>query len=112
MPLPNVNSNILEMIIRYVTYHTNARATHACEDDVKAWDSNFLEIEDDVLYKLIKAANYMEVCDLVDVALDVIVKEMERMTPEEIRARYNLKDDLTAEEKQQILSENTWSNVD
>ncbi|KAH8965989.1 hypothetical protein BDL97_04G145400 [Sphagnum fallax] len=60
IPLPNVSSKILAKVIEYCKYHVdNQKASHdkpaTPEDEIKAWDLDFVKVDQATLFDLILA---------------------------------------------------------
>ena len=74
------------------------------------WNNNFIEnINDDVLFEIILAANYLDIKDLLDLSCKKVADDIKKCkTPQEIRRRYNIKNDFTPEEEEEIRKENDW----
>jgi S-phase kinase-associated protein 1 len=60
VPLPNVSSKILAKVIEYCKYHVDADATAeeggapaVKEEDAKAWDTDFVKVDQGTLFELI-----------------------------------------------------------
>lgn len=58
VPLPNVSSKILAKVIEYCKYHVDNQKTTedkpaAPEDDIKAWDADFVKVDQATLFDLI-----------------------------------------------------------
>ncbi|KAM1760105.1 hypothetical protein ACFX12_003014 [Malus domestica] len=96
IPLPNVTSAILAKVIEYCRKHReDERATAADgEKNVNEWDAEFMKIDQNTLYDLIMAANYLDI---------------KGKTPEQIRTTFNIKNDFTLEEEEKIRRENQWA---
>merc|ERR1711998_343354 len=90
IPLPAVEGSILELVIKYCTYHYENKETK--EDEKNTWDQEFVKVDDDTLFSLILAANYLD------------IKQCK--TPQEIRRRFNIKNDFTPEEEEEVRKEN------
>lgn len=115
VPLPNVNSSILRKVIQWATYHKDDPAVPEEEenkekrtDDISSWDSDFLKVDQGTLFELILAANYLDIKGLLDVTCKTVANMIKGKTPEEIRKTFNIRNDFTPEEEEQIRRENEW----
>ena len=63
MPVPNVSGKVLSQVLKYCTYHvdkskaktgegSSADSTKT-EEEVKAWDNEFMQIDQGALFELI-----------------------------------------------------------
>uniref|UniRef100_A0A804NH95 SKP1-like protein n=1 Tax=Zea mays TaxID=4577 RepID=A0A804NH95_MAIZE len=93
IPLPNVDSKTLALVIKYCNKHVHAAADDSAaaetsssassaggggEVDLKKWDAEFVKVDQD-------------------------------KSPEEIRRTFNIKNDFTKEEEEEIRRENSWA---
>jgi len=115
IPLPNVNAAILKKIIQWCTYHKEDPPMldeddnkEKRTDDIGSWDSDFLKVDQGTLFELILAANYMDIKGLLDVTCKTVANMIKGKTPEEIRRTFNIKNDFTPAEEEQIRKENAW----
>lgn len=108
VPLPTVSSRVLIKVIEYCTYHHRAEEAQAPEDEARVWDRDFLKVDDESLFNLILAANYLNLKPLLDLACKAVADEIKGKTPDEIRSRFNIKNDFTPEEEAEVQSENAW----
>ncbi|XKL63409.1 hypothetical protein PGB90_005773 [Kerria lacca] len=115
VPLPNVNSAILRKVIQWATQHKDDPPPPEDEDnrekrtdDISSWDSDFLKVDQGTLFELILAANYLDIKGLLDVTCKTVANMIKGKTPEEIRKTFNIKNDFTTEEEEQIRRENEW----
>merc|ERR1712124_117921 len=53
VPLPMVDSKILIKVIEYCKYHH--------KDEKTVWDKDFVKVDDETLFNLILAANYLDI---------------------------------------------------
>ncbi|GAY42871.1 hypothetical protein CUMW_070250 [Citrus unshiu] len=133
IPLPNVTSKILSKVIEYCKKHVEAsksddRATSGVDDDLKAWDTDFVKVDQATLFDLIlvfstyipvsilgtgtlllKAANYLNIKSLLDLTCQTVADMIKGKTPEEIRKTFNIKNDFTPEEEEEVRRENQWA---
>eukprot|EP00656_Telonema_subtile_P026527 TRINITY_DN284_c0_g2_i1.p1 TRINITY_DN284_c0_g2~~TRINITY_DN284_c0_g2_i1.p1 ORF type:complete len:165 (+),score=66.48 TRINITY_DN284_c0_g2_i1:128-622(+) len=107
IPLPPVEGSILKKVIEYCTYHTENK--EAKEDERDAWDKQFAGVDDDTLFSLILAANYLDIKPLLDLTCKTVADYIKACkTPQEIRRRFNIKNDFTPEEEEEVRKENAW----
>ena len=67
-------------------------------------------MDNSTLYELILAANYLDIRGLLDVACKTVANMIKGKSPEEIRKTFNIENDFTAEEEEQLRKENEWSD--
>jgi len=108
VPLPMVDSKILIKVIEYCKYHHKAEHESLPEDEKNVWDKDFVKVDDETLFNLILAANYLDIKTLLDLTCKTVADEIKGKTPEEIRIRFNIKNDFTPEEEEEVKRENAW----
>ena len=135
VPLPMVDSKILIKVIEYCKYHHKAEQESLPEDEKTVWDKDFVkvrlprrlpprarvqrprlpthrlpssQVDDETLFNLILAANYLDIKPLLDLTCKTVADEIKGKTPEEIRIRFNIKNDFTPEEEEEVKRENAW----
>mmetsp|Transcript_13317 Transcript_13317/g.18191 ORF Transcript_13317/g.18191 Transcript_13317/m.18191 type:complete len:157 (+) Transcript_13317:109-579(+) len=114
IPLLNVSSKILAKVIEYCKYHvessktTDEKAT-VSEEEKKGWDTDFVKVDQATLFELILAANYLNIKELLDLTCLTVANMIKGKTPEEIRKTFNIKNDFTPEEEEEVRRENQWA---
>lgn len=116
IPLPNVEDDTLEPVIQFMEKHANdpmpeiQRPLKSANmaDCVGAWDAQFIEVEQSKLFKIILAANYLDIPSLLDLGCAKVASMIKGKTPEEIRKTFNIVNDFTPEEEEQVKVENKW----
>ncbi|CAA2960032.1 SKP1 1A [Olea europaea subsp. europaea] len=119
-PLPNVTSKILAKVIEYCKRHVEAVAAKPAEgvlvaadkmtdEELKAFDADFVKVDQGTLFDLILAANYLNIKSLLDLTCQTVADMIKGKTPEEIRKTFNIKDDSTPEEEEEVRRENAWA---
>ncbi|KAI5319774.1 PREDICTED: SKP1 [Prunus dulcis] len=111
IPLPNVTSKILAKVIEYCKKHVDAAKPDEkiSDDDLKAWDQDFVKVDQATLFDLILAANYLNIKSLLDLTCQTVADMIKGKTPEEIRKTFNIKNDFTPEEEEEVRRENQWA---
>eukprot|EP00729_Bicosta_minor_P007632 gene7632-22523_t len=111
IPLPNVNSAILGKVIEYCTYHKDDPPQ---DDDsqksepITGWDAEFVKVDQATLFEMILAANFLDIKRMLDLTCKSVAEMIKGKTPEEIRKHFNIKNDFTKEEEEQVRRENEW----
>ncbi|XP_057490044.1 SKP1-like protein 1B [Actinidia eriantha] len=115
IPLPNVTSQILSKVIEYCKRHTQAPPKSELgingsdDDEVKNFDKEFVKVDHGTLFDIILAANYLNIKSLLDLTCQTVADMMKGKSPEEIRKIFNIKNDFTAEEEEEVRRENAWA---
>ncbi|WIA18670.1 hypothetical protein OEZ86_005139 [Tetradesmus obliquus] len=114
IPLPNVPGKILAKVIEYCKFHVEANKKvddkpAKSEDDIKQWDTEFVKVDQATLFDLILAANYLNIKGLLDLTCQTVANMIKGKTPEEIRKTFNIKNDFTPEEEEEVRRENQWA---
>ncbi|CAL9197743.1 unnamed protein product, partial [Musa hybrid cultivar] len=138
IPLPNVTSKILAKVVEYCKKHVDAAARSSSsddapsvtEDDLKTWDADFVKVDQATLFDLILipfnillcfsifcpkiffvliTSNYLNIKGLLDLTCQTVADMIKGKTPEEIRKTFNIKNDFTPEEEEEVRRENQWA---
>nr|GEX85879.1 SKP1-like protein 1B [Tanacetum cinerariifolium] len=111
IPLPNVTSRILSKVIEYCKKHVEAPKTEdkVIEEDLKSFNTDFMKVDQGTLFDLIMAANYLNIKSLLDLTCQTVANMIKGKTPEEIRKIFNIKNDFTPEEEEEVRRENPWT---
>lgn len=56
-----------------------------------------------------QAANYLNIKGLLDLTCQTVAQMIKGKTPEEIRKQFNIKNDFTPEEEEEVRRENQWA---
>jgi hypothetical protein len=56
-----------------------------------------------------QAANYLNIKSLLDLTCMTVANMIKGKTPEEIRKTFNIKNDFTPEEEEEVRRENQWA---
>jgi len=75
---------------------------------VKQWYADFVNVEQEIIFELILAAEYMGIKPLLDLTCAAVACMIKGKTPEEIRKTFNITNDFTPEEEAQVREENKW----
>ncbi|KAK6142852.1 hypothetical protein DH2020_023200 [Rehmannia glutinosa] len=106
IPVHNVTSKILAKVLEYCKRHVDAAKS---TDDLKAFDAEFVKVDQGTLFGLILAANYLDIKSLFDLICDTVANMMKGKTPEEIRKTFHIKNDYTPKVEEEVRKENSWA---
>lgn len=116
VPLNNVKGALLKKIKEYLEHYENEEPkeierplpSQKFEECVDQWDFNYINVDLDLMFELILGANYMDIKPLLELASAKVASIIKGKTTEEIRKAFNIQNDFTPEEEQQIIEENKW----
>jgi len=117
IPLDNVSGHILGKIIHWMEYHhKNDPPTPEKEEndlsplteDISEWDEDFVKVDQGTLFELILATNYLNLKGLRTVCCKTVANTLKKKSVEQIREMYNIKNDFTPEEEEELRRETEW----
>lgn len=85
IPLPNVSSEVLEKIIEFMQHYQNEQMTpieppfksEHLDDLVQKWYADFVDVDRELLFDMVAAANFMDIKPLLDLsclAVSIMIK--------------------------------------
>ncbi|KAK6865588.1 E3 ubiquitin ligase complex SCF subunit sconC [Apiospora arundinis] len=77
--------------------------------EIEEWDQKFMQVDQEMLFEIILASNYLDIKPLLDVGCKTVANMIKGKSPEEIRKTFNITNDFTPEEEEQIRRENEWA---
>ena len=109
VPLHNVAGKTLAKVIEYCKYHAERQADKDNNEEVATWDGEFVKVDQATLFDLILAANYLNIKELLELTCEKVASMIKGKTQEEIRKTFNIQNDFTPEEEEQVRKENQWA---
>ncbi|KAF2151193.1 E3 ubiquitin ligase SCF complex, Skp subunit [Myriangium duriaei CBS 260.36] len=117
IPIMNVTEPVLRKVLEWCDHHKKDPAPANDDDsenrkrttDIEEWDQKFMQVDQEMLFEIILAANYMDIKALLDVGCKTVANMIKGKSPEEIRKTFNIQNDFTPEEEEQIRRENEWA---
>ncbi|RKP09430.1 E3 ubiquitin ligase SCF complex Skp subunit [Thamnocephalis sphaerospora] len=120
IPLPNVTGKVLSKVIEYCEQHKNDPLPDADDgqdeyarvrssDDISEWDKKYMDVDQDTIFDVILAANYLDIRPLLDLGCKTIANMIKGKTTEQIRELFGIVNDFTPEEEEQIRKECEWA---
>lgn len=128
-----VNAAVLSKVVEWCEHHRNDPPNSHDDDDsrrkatdIDEWDQKFMQVDQEMLFEIIlvcdrgflsishllterQAANYLDIKALLDVGCKTVANMIKGKSPEEIRKTFNIQNDFTPEEEDQIRRENEWA---
>lgn len=112
IPLPNVTAKTLTKVVEFCKHYIEnppaAKEEEEKEKEITGWEKDFCNIDQPMLFELILAANYLDIKQLLELTCKTVANMIKGKTPEEIRRTFNIKNDFTPEEEEQVRKENEW----
>lgn len=118
VPVPNVLGVTMSKVLEYCDKHVDSHkeltdlddtARRKKEQDLAAWDMEFISVDEAVLYHLLLAANYLNIKSLLDLCATTVANIIKGKTPEEIRQYFQITNDFKPEEEEEVQRENQWA---
>jgi len=117
-PLTGTASNILELIVQWMKFHIGVPDPEIIEPPPtyeRKWlpiteeeKKFFLDLNTETFCLVFNASNFMDVKTLYYLCAQTLAEKFMKMEPEQIRAEYELVDDLSEEEKHEIKRKQIW----
>ena len=117
IPLPNVKRSILNKIIEFCN-HIKDNTPPEIEKPLRSnnlgdvaspWYAEFVNLDQEVLFELILAANYLDIKPLLELSCAKVASLIKNRSIQDIRKFFNIENDFTPEEEAQIMEENKWA---
>jgi len=109
--LIHITAPIVQKVIDYMLYHVDVeprkiesplKSTNM-KELVDQFDAKFVDdIDQDTLFKLLLAANYMDVKSLLQLICAKVASMMKGKTADQIRKTFNIRGEFTPEEEEEI----------
>ncbi|KAK6201427.1 Skp1 family, dimerization domain-containing protein [Scheffersomyces amazonensis] len=114
-PTPNVRGIVLSKVLEWCEHHKNTVFPDEDDEDAKKtapieeWDRSFFKVDQEMLYEIILAANYLTITPLRDCGCKIVAEMIKEKSPEELRRIFNITNDFSPEEEAAIKRENEWA---
>jgi S-phase kinase-associated protein 1 len=79
-------------------------------EEITGWDLEYITNcgDMDTLFKIILGANFLDIPRLLDLGCKHVANMIKGKKTEEIRKTFNIENDFTEEEEEQVRKENEW----
>jgi S-phase kinase-associated protein 1 len=116
LPVAQAKSAVLSKVLEFCNHYVEEPMNEIekplrsanMREVVQDWYADFVSIEQELLFDVILAANYMDIQPLLDLTCAKVASMIKGKTPEEIRITFNIVNDFTPEEEAQVREENKW----
>ncbi|KAI3745236.1 hypothetical protein L1987_58344 [Smallanthus sonchifolius] len=108
LSFPNITGETMSKVLEYCNKH-GAGNNITDDDEMRAFDEQFVEVDQKTLFDLVQAANHINTMSLLDLTCQTVGNMIKGKSPEEIRTTFNIKYEFTPEEEEEIRRENAWS---
>ena len=76
---------------------------------VDAWHADFVNVDQEMLFEVVMAANYLDIKALLELSCAKVASMIKGKSVQEIRQFFNIENHFTPEEEAQIMEENRWA---
>eukprot|EP01051_Picozoa_sp_SAG22_P015753 SAG22_NODE_2108_length_2993_cov_7.220654_2_plen_144_part_00 len=108
-----VSATGLAKVVEYLEKSSELKLSGSADADMAAWADEWKEPFDQraqlpLLFQTMTAANYLNVAPLVDELCAFVAEVIAQRTPNEILDYFNVKNDATWEEEQELIATHKW----
>lgn len=109
VPLPTVEGKVLAKVVEYSTQHLDAKEVNDYrKEEIPEWDQDFMNVDRDLLFAIIEAANYLNLQSLMNLGCQTVANMIKGKKTEEIRQMFGIENDFTPEEEEAVRQETAW----
>jgi S-phase kinase-associated protein 1 len=106
----HIESTIVRKVIDYLEYHRSVPPrsiekplpSTSMADLVDAFDAAYIDVEQETLFQLLLAANYLHIRPLIALCCAKFASLIKHRTVEQIRSTFGVRADVTAQEEAEI----------
>ncbi|PWA40175.1 Skp1 domain-containing protein [Artemisia annua] len=104
-------ARILSKVIEYCKKHveTPTNDDKVAKEDLESFDAEFVKVNFSTLVDIIMAADYLKIKSLMTLTAQTVADMIRGKSPEELRRLFNVKNDFTPEEEEELRRENPWA---
>ncbi|KAJ1693452.1 hypothetical protein LUZ63_010150 [Rhynchospora breviuscula] len=111
VPLPTVSAPVVALMISFWTEHSK-EFTRAHEKESKDQEKKkfFDEMDRELLFDFVLAANYMDAKEMLDSTCQHIADTIKNLPIEDVRNYFGFVNEFMPEEEQCVIEENKWAH--
>ena len=118
IPLGNISGDHLADVVKFIEFHAKnpmpeiekpiTSAEKFVEDLGDDFYRDFTKRNQEYIFEMISAANFMDVAPLLDLMCASVAALLKGKTPEQIKETFGIEGDFTPEEEEKVEKENPW----
>lgn len=116
IPLLEVSKDILDKVVIFLNKHRDDPMkdipkpipTADIRELVSEWDANYIDLEQEQLYKVILAANYLDIPQLLDLGITKFCCMIKDKDVDQVKEMLNIDKGITPEEERLVRERNDW----
>jgi S-phase kinase-associated protein 1 len=116
IPLLDITKDVLDKVVEFLNRHkddplkeiTKPITNNNIKEIVSEWDAKFVDLEQEPLFRLILAANYLDIPSLLDLGICKLACMVKGKEPDEVKKMFNIEPDITPEEEKLVRDQNPW----
>ena len=117
IPIAQVNKPIMEKVLEFCAHMRDNQppeiekplSSTDLSQVVDQWHANFVNVDQEMLFEIVMAANYLDIKPLLELSCAKVASLIKGKSVTEIRQFFNIENDFTPEEEQQVMEENRWA---
>ena len=95
--------DIMVKVVEFLAAYDNFQKHKTDIDHVIRWNNRFFNVSDDILFKILDVANFLDIHELFELSCKEVANIIKRCnTPADIRERFNIKPNATPKEQEAI----------
>lgn len=107
--IPLIDNSCTAIVVHKIIEYLQKHHDLGTDEEKEEYNKKFIKMDDELLFNVILAANYLDIKDLLDLGCKTVAEYIKQCkSTEEIRTRFNIENDFTPEEEQKIREENAW----
>ncbi|KAJ1492601.1 Skp1 family, dimerization domain-containing protein [Baffinella frigidus] len=101
--------SIIQRVVKYLQKHAEFEKEQTEDEVVIAFDKEFQDQPDEIIFQTILAANFLDIKNLLELMCKKVADEIKKCkTPDDIRDRFNIRQDYTPEEVEEVKKAHPW----
>lgn len=94
---------ILKNVIYFLQCHDDFIKKNTDKNYIIRWNNRFFNLPDNILFQIIEASCFLDIDSLFELSCNEVANIIKKCnTPNDVRKRFNIKDDITSEEQEEI----------